>query len=91
MRREHRDNVTKFGRGKGRIATLATLAALVAGCAQEVPIQVVTDSLCTTAKKRTWSVNDTPETIEEAVRYNRAIDKACGIPGQGATKVASAP
>lgn len=38
---------------------------------------VVVDSFCATAKKRAWSVKDTPESIREALAWNRAIDKRC--------------
>lgn len=38
---------------------------------------VVVDSFCETAKKRQWSVQDTPDTIREALAWNRAIDKRC--------------
>ena len=62
-----------------RIAIIA-LAALVAGCATpQAPVQVVGDSFCQAAKKKTWSVNDTPETIEQIVRHNAGIDRACGV------------
>jgi hypothetical protein len=39
------------------------------------------DSFCETAKKRTWSVKDSVDTIREAQAWNRAIDKRCGVPG----------
>lgn len=61
---------------------LAVIAATVlAGCAmqeKEPPVNVVGDSFCTASKKRSWSVNDTPESIQEAIRINRGIDRACG-------------
>ena len=54
---------------------------LLGGCSQDMPqINVMSDSFCTVAKKRTWSVNDTPETIEQIVKHNAGIDRACGIP-----------
>lgn len=65
-----------------RVAVAAILAGALAGCAKEPPVQVVTDSFCQSAKKRTWSVDDTPETIQEAIRQNQGIDRACGIQKQ---------
>ena len=41
------------------------------------PVQIVADTYCLTVKKRSWSVNDTPESIDEAMRHNAAIDRAC--------------
>ena len=62
----------------------AVVASVVAGCATNpVPVQVVADSFCMAAKKRTWSVNDTQETIDEAIRHNAGIDKACGKKREG--------
>ena len=64
------------------VATLALLAALVAGCATpQAPVQVVANNYCeiATKQKRTWSVNDTPESIAEAVRHNAGVDRACGV------------
>ena len=61
-----------------RLAAIAAIAALLGGCANNpVPVQVVADSYCLAAKKRTWSVDDTQETIDEAIRINAGIDKAC--------------
>jgi len=52
----------------------------LAGCATpQAPVQVVGDSYCQAAKKKTWSVNDTPETIEQIVRHNAGVDRACGV------------
>ena len=64
-------------------------ALVVAGCATqqaaapavEPPAPVVVDSFCETARKRTWSVKDSIDTIREAQAWNRAIDKRCGVPG----------
>jgi uncharacterized lipoprotein YajG len=68
-------------------AYLASLLAL-AGCATEPtpapiapPAPIVTDSFCETARKRSWSVKDTAQSIAEARAWNRAIDKRCGVPG----------
>lgn len=67
------------------IAIALTLA--LAGCskAEPPPVAVVADSFCLAAKKRTWSVNDTPETIQEAVQINEGIDRACGPRSRRAT------
>jgi ribosomal protein L11 len=62
---------------------------LLAGCSTPAPpvltaappAPVVTDNFCETARKRTWSLKDTPETIREAVAHNRAVDRRCGVPG----------
>jgi hypothetical protein len=57
----------------------------LAGCATQPaeeprvePAPVVMDNFCTTARKRTWSVKDTPATITEADAWNRAVDRRCG-------------
>jgi hypothetical protein len=56
-------------------------ALVLAGCATpQAPVMVVSDSFCTVAKKRTWSVDDTPDTISQIVKHNAGIDRACGIP-----------
>ena len=46
-------------------------------CAKEPP-QQVTDTFCLTALKRTWSINDSAESIRDAEAWNTAIDKKCG-------------
>lgn len=51
------------------------------GMSQQPEIKVVADSYCLAAKKRTWSVNDTQESIDEAIRINAGIDRACGRKG----------
>lgn len=56
--------------------------APVAGLTQTV--NVVQSDFCALAKKRTWDVNDTPATIDEARRENAVIDKRCGVPGAAA-------
>ena len=65
---------------------LAIIAALsLAACATTEPtpppvaIQPVTitvDTLCL-QKKRTWESGDTPETVREAVAFNKAWDAKC--------------
>jgi hypothetical protein len=60
-----------------RVAAVAIFLVL-GGCSPpEAPVQVVADSYCLGVKKRTWSINDTQETIDEAIRINAGIDKAC--------------
>jgi hypothetical protein len=63
---------------------------LLAGCSTPAPPvltaapsapPVVVDSFCETARKRTWSLKDTPESIAEAQAWNRAVDRRCGVPG----------
>lgn len=65
------------------------LAVLVGGCADaaKAPVLVVADTFCQSAKKRTWHVDDTLDTISEAIRQNAGIDRACGVPKS--TKVAA--
>jgi PBP1b-binding outer membrane lipoprotein LpoB len=56
------------------------LPLFLAGCATEpapAPVAIVADTYCLTAKKRSWSVNDTPETVSETLKHNSAIDRAC--------------
>jgi PBP1b-binding outer membrane lipoprotein LpoB len=62
-----------------RLAAIAAIALMLGGCAvgSANKVEVVADSFCLGAKKRTWSVNDTQETIDEAIRINAGIDKAC--------------
>jgi len=62
-----------------RLAIIA-LAALVAGCATpQVPVQVVANNFCLTAKKYSWSTEDSPATIEQIVRHNAGVDRACCV------------
>lgn len=66
------------------IALCIALALLVGGCAKEVPATGITDTFCVTAKKRMWSIEDTPESIRAAEVFNRTVDRRCGVPGQKA-------
>jgi uncharacterized lipoprotein YajG len=50
---------------------------LLAGCATTKEVVSVTDSFCLTARKRLWSVQDSPETIRDARAWNEAIDRRC--------------
>jgi hypothetical protein len=70
--------------------TIPGLILLLAGCATPQPAPpaveptaVAVDTFCDTAKKRSWSVKDTAQTIAEARAWNRAVDKRCGVPGAG--------
>jgi hypothetical protein len=68
------------------VAIVAVVAAGLGGCALFQPpqpsVQVVADSYCLAAKKRTWDINDTPDSIQEAIRINSGIDRACGKSGK---------
>jgi hypothetical protein len=65
-----------------RTAVLCACLAVV-GCTKE-PAPMAIDTFCVTAKKRTWSVNDTAETIRDAEAWNKTVDLRCGIPGKRA-------
>lgn len=69
-----------------RIISILIAGALLAGCAKEPPAPVAIDTFCITSKKRSWSIEDSPESIRAAEVHNRTIDLRCGVPG----KVASA-
>jgi hypothetical protein len=58
-------------------------ALALAGCATtSVPEPVPVDTYCLTAKKRTWDINDTPETIRDVRAHNKTVDLRCGYPGK---------
>ena len=67
-----------------RLLAIALVALSLAGCKttgtpDKLPaIQVTSDSYCKIAKRRTWSVNDTTETIDEARREKAKFEKICG-------------
>lgn len=67
-----------------KLAMVAACALALTGCAaqqkaeQLPPVNVTSDSYCKIAKRRTWSVNDTSETIDEARRENAKFDRICG-------------
>lgn len=72
----------RWGNGWG-IPVMLTIVASLAGCAtQATPI--ATDTFCLTAKKRMWSIQDSPETIRDAEAWNKTIDLRCGVPGRRA-------
>lgn len=64
--------------------TVTAVILLLAGCTQQPaestsePPPVIVDTFCETARKRSWSVKDTPATIAEAAAWNRAVDRRCG-------------
>jgi len=68
------------------IAALAAMA--LAGCAANgkdldlnfAPISIEPDNFCQVSKKVRWSVNDTPETIDQARRLNAKHDRLCRKP-----------
>ena len=53
----------------------------LAGAPVLPPSPIVTDNFCETARKREWSIHDTPQTRAEAKAWNRAVDRRCGVPG----------
>lgn len=65
---------------------LLLVAAVLAGCdtlpAEPPSVNIVSDNFCAVAKKVTWSVTDTWQTIDEARRHNARVDKLCGVPGE---------
>jgi hypothetical protein len=65
------------------IVVIAIPAMIVSGCAS-TPAPVAIDTFCLTAKKRTWSINDTAETIRDAEAWNKLVDIRCGVPGRKA-------
>jgi uncharacterized lipoprotein YmbA len=58
-----------------RIIIIAAL--LLPGCATMKEVTAV-DTFCL-QKKRTWSMDDTPETVREAQVFNGTIDRRCGV------------
>jgi hypothetical protein len=68
-----------------RPITLCALAGMLAGCAAtQASAPPAVDTFCITAKKRTWSVHDTAETIRDAEAWNKTIDLRCGVRGKRA-------
>ena len=74
-------------------AAVAVILVAVAGCGgptvdpQPIKWQGVTvtgDTICN-LKKRTWSVDDTPETVADAVAFNELWDRKC-VAGKSKTK-----
>lgn len=65
-------------------AVALALSGSLSGCATPKAITqlVAVDSFCTTASKRLWSVNDSPESIRDARAYNAAVDRRCGVKGK---------
>jgi hypothetical protein len=73
----HHYNIMKMG---AVALVIPFLLGNQGGCmsSKEPEIKVVADSYCLAARKRTWSVDDTPESIAEAMKINAGIDRACG-------------
>lgn len=84
--REANHRASSCPRRPGHARWLALgLALLLPGCAMfgqpsEMPVAV--DTFCLSAKKRIWSINDTPDSIRSAQVWNTTIDKRCGVPGK---------
>lgn len=74
--------------------------ALLAGCAGEPPppvpvqpVKVVGSSFCKTMQglfppdgKPSWDVADTPRSIEDDLKLERAVDKSCSTPNPKTTR-----
>ena len=71
------------------------LVLFLAGCATGGPVpaqvNIVSDTYCSVARKVTWDVNDTRETIDEARRHNSRVDKLCPPPAAPKGTAAPAP
>jgi hypothetical protein len=64
-------------RRKYCLAIGCTLMLALSGCATTKEM-VAVDTFCL-QKKRTWSMDDTPETVREAQVFNGTIDRRCGV------------
>jgi hypothetical protein len=66
------------------IAAALTLSGCAAGDKLELPkwdfapVSFEQDNTCATMRKVSWSVNDTPETIQSARKHNARFDRLCG-------------
>jgi hypothetical protein len=61
--------------------SLLAIGLGLAGCATpQAPVAVVANNFCMTAKKYSWSTEDSQITIAQIVKHNSGIDRACGIP-----------
>lgn len=66
-----------------RFALPILVAAALAGCSGSLAeavapsVNIVSDSYCAIAKKRTWDVNDTQQSIDEARTENHKWDCLC--------------
>lgn len=65
-----------------RPVAAAAIFAMLGACAGTPAIGVVADSYCLAAKKISWDIQDTQETINQIVRHNQGYDKACGVKGK---------
>ena len=70
--------------GTVRPVAVAILVAGLGGCAASggPTISVVADSFCVASKKITWVPDDSKETIDQIVKHNAGIDRACRVKGQ---------
>ena len=59
------------------VAVIAGGCSTPQGSSEKVTLNVKGNSLCSVPEQE-WSVNDTPETIEKAVRFNTGRARACG-------------
>ena len=57
--------------------SLAILGAFLSGCATP-PVAVKGDTYCGIARRITWSVSDTRETIDQVRRSNAKHRRVCG-------------
>lgn len=64
------------------LASLLSFLLTLPNCAGDqqaaVNVTLSSDSYCEVNKKQSWSVNDTPETIEQINKENMVWDKLCG-------------
>lgn len=60
------------------ICGMLAIACMLTGCATTQQA-AVTDTFCLTAQKRSWSINDSAESIRSAEAWNAAIDRKCGV------------
>jgi hypothetical protein len=65
------------------ISIIVLVAMLLPGCvfsnpAQQKGVSAGSDSFCISAKKRSWDLTDSGETILQAEAWNDTIDRRCG-------------
>jgi hypothetical protein len=68
-----------------KLATVAVLALICAGCDKPAPVQTVNikaSDYCDIARKITWVPEDTKPTITGVRKHNAAFDSRCGIKGR---------
>lgn len=72
------------------VIAIVAVALALSGCAAGdkidlpkwdfAPVTLDQDNTCSTMRKVSWSVNDTPETIQSARKHNARYDRLCGKP-----------